>query len=105
MSPVPQDFPRRVRMRGVEPATQLTTSAIRFDEMYSAASNVDEREERWELCEDLARQLCHVAIEDAMHRSHEQALARLREALRRRSWVTAPELNWLMHRLRSMLRW
>lgn len=105
MSHVPQDFPRRADIRGVVPGGQPMVCLVRTDEMYVVPSDEDEREERWELCEDLARQLCHVAFKDATRRSHDETLARVRDAVRRRSWMTSAELNWVMQRLVALLGW
>lgn len=105
MSHVPETFPRLARIGGVVPEMQPKVCVVRSGDTYVVPSDDEELEERWELCEDLARQLCPVAIRDATRHSRPDALGRVRIAVGRRSWVTAAELDWVMQRLRTLLGW
>lgn len=67
-----------------------------------------ERFERWDLCEDLARQLIPKALKDASkfpQNSREVTLRRIRRAIEGKGWTTVVETDWLMERLRVLLQW
>ncbi|CAG9217761.1 conserved hypothetical protein [Paraburkholderia tropica] len=106
-SDVPLDFPRRTT-HGVVAGIQPKVCAVLSKGRYVAEQTDREREERWEICEDLAHQLVPKAQEDAAaHPNHDAntTLVRVRDAVARKSWVSSDELNWLMARLRALLEW
>ncbi|WP_175773394.1 hypothetical protein [Paraburkholderia phenazinium] len=68
----------------------------------------EERFERWQICEDLAHQLIVPAQQDAAkHRqhSHEVVLKRIGDAIAGKDWCSVVEMNWIVARLRELLRW
>ncbi len=105
MRQIPNDFPRCNFVQRVLLRADALPCCPPPCEIYTVPFSDDDQAERWELCEDLARALCHLAIRDAYRRSHDEALTRIRAALRRRSWVTAAELDWVISRMRRLLGW
>lgn len=104
---IPDDFPRRsipAVVSGVQPKIGVVLS----DGKYYAGETPEERYERWDICEDLARQLAPVAQKDAVkHPEHsvEQTLRRVRISVSQKGWVSEAELDWLLKRIRALLEW
>jgi len=104
---VPADFPRR-KPPGVVAGVQPKVCAVLAEGRYVAEQTDGEREERWDICEDLAHQLIPKARKDAAaHPNHDAntTLVRVRDAVARKNWVSLDELDWLMARLRALLNW
>jgi hypothetical protein len=75
---------------------------------YVAEQTDRERQERWDICEDLAHQLVPKARKDAAaHPEHnaDNTLERVRLAVASKGWVSPDELRWLISRLRALLDW
>ncbi|AZG13782.1 hypothetical protein [Cupriavidus pauculus] len=104
---VPEDFPRR-SIPAVVSGVQSKIGVVLSEGRYFAGETPESRYERWDICEDLARQLAPVAQKDgAKHPEHsiEQTLARLRVSVSQKGWVSEAELDWLMNRIRVILEW
>ncbi len=104
MPDVPADFPRTAGgvVSGAQPKRCLILCS---DGLYRESSSDEVRQERYELCEDLAHQLRDVALRDAAQHSHEEVLRRVRVAVQENDWTTPSETTWLVQRLRTLLAW
>jgi hypothetical protein len=79
-----------------------------IDGKFVVGQTASERDERWDVCEDLAQQLVQKTLQDAEknpENAHDVTLRRMRRALIRKDWVSTAELDWLMERLRVLLGW
>ncbi|MGF6572564.1 hypothetical protein SAMN05443245_4613 [Paraburkholderia fungorum] len=104
---VPDDFPRD-SSSGVVAGAQPKICVVLSDGKYVAGQTDSEREERWDICEDLAHQLIPKARKDATEypeHSRDVTLERVRVAVARKNWVSSSELTWLISRLRVLLNW
>jgi hypothetical protein len=104
---VPEDFPRR-SIPAVIPGVQPKIGVVLSEGKYYAGETPGERYERWDICEDLARQLVPVAQKNtAKHPEHsvEQMLGRVRVSVAQKGWVSEAELDWLLKRIRTLLEW
>ena len=104
---VPDDFPREATT-GVVSGAQPKVCAVLSGNRYVADQTDAQREERWNICEDLAHQLAPKARKDfAAHpeHSHDETLRRVRIAVVRKGWVSDDELTWMLCRLRELLAW
>ncbi|WP_341313508.1 hypothetical protein WN982_19335 [Paraburkholderia sp. IMGN_8] len=104
---VPDDFPRD-DTSGIVTGAQPKICVVLSEGKYVAGQTAAEREERWNICEDLAHQLVPKALKDASahpEQSHDVILERVRAAVARKRWVSEDELRWLIVRLRALLDW
>lgn len=104
---VPDDFPRHA-LPAVVSGVQPKIGVVLSNGVYVAGQTTDERYERWDICEDLARQLAPVAEKDAArHPQHsvEDTLNRVRISVSRKGWVSEAEMDWLLPRIRTLLAW
>lgn len=104
---VPEDFPRHA-MPAVVSGVQSKIGVVLSQGKYYAGETPEGRYERWDICEDLARQLALVAQKDgAKHPEHsiEQTLVRVRVSVSQKGWVSEAELEWLLKRVRTLLDW
>ncbi|MFL9914708.1 DUF2442 domain-containing protein [Paraburkholderia fungorum] len=106
-SQVPTNFPwdpTPALLSGAQP--KLAGRMI--DGRFVVGLTAEERWVRWDMCEDLARQLVKKTLQDAakfpMH-SHDVTLKRMRRAIERKGWLERLETDWLMDRLRVLLNW
>lgn len=106
---IPCDFPRTARhaaLPGSQPKLLVSEYKGHF---YALGCSPPEVYERWEICEDLAKQLAEkAAISKQGKRSHmsevdilDQYLVRL-IALR---WTSPEEARWVIRRVGAMLSW
>ena len=103
----PDEFPR-VNAPGIVAGAQPKVCVILSEGSYFIGQTDREREERWDICEDLAHQLIPKARKDAAaHPEHDAntTLERVRVAVARKNWVSPDELTWLISRLRKLLHW
>nr|WP_315593687.1 hypothetical protein [uncultured Cupriavidus sp.] len=103
---VPEDFPR-VAMPAVVTGVQPKIAVREVDGRYVAGQTEEERYERWDVCEDLARQLVRVAQKDEDERpeqSREETLKRVRISVSQKGWCSEDELDWLIGRLAVLLQ-
>ncbi|WP_321947831.1 hypothetical protein [Paraburkholderia sp. J10-1] len=107
LSSVPADFPWHptpASLSGFQPKLAGRMIGGKFVVGLTAA----ERFERWDMCEDLARQLIPKVLQDATkfpQHSHDVTLARMRRAIEAKSWTEGLETDWLIERLRVLLDW
>ncbi|ANB74755.1 hypothetical protein AYM40_15840 [Paraburkholderia phytofirmans OLGA172] len=106
-SQVPDDFPRDTTpasLAGSQPKFAGRLIAGRF----VVGLTAPERYQRWDVCEDLARQLVSKTLKDAAkfpENSHDVTLRRMRRAIEGKGWTSVVETDWLMARLRVLLNW
>ncbi|MGF6937148.1 hypothetical protein OKW41_006310 [Paraburkholderia sp. UCT70] len=103
---VPDDFPRE-RMPAVVPGVQTKVGVVLSRGWYVLQSD-EQRAERWDICEDLARQFVPKTLKDAEKHSGNargETLERVRKAVAGKGWCSPEELQWLMTRLRILLHW
>jgi hypothetical protein len=106
---VPADFPRPVHhgaVPGVQPKLLMTQYKGRF---YVPGCTPPELFQRWDVCEDLAKQLSAKALESqAGKRSHMTELEILDQYLPRliaTRWTTEEEARWIIRRAATLLGW
>lgn len=101
---VPDNFPRPAF--GVVAGRQPKVCVVLCkDGRYRESSSDEVRAERYEFCEDLAQQLCPIAINDAVNRSHDAVLGRVSTAVESKTWTSRQETMWVIERLRTLLAW
>lgn len=106
---VPDDFPRPVYY-GALPGAQPKLLAVEYKgRFYVPGSTPPEICERWEICEDLAKQLAQKSVESkAGKRAHMSEVEILEQYLQRliaQRWTSAAETRWVMRRVAQMLNW
>ncbi|MCA3186915.1 MULTISPECIES: hypothetical protein [unclassified Cupriavidus] len=104
---VPEDFPRRA-IPAVVSGVQSKIGVVLSGGKYYAGETPEARCERWDICEDLARQLVPVAQKDgAKHPEHsvEQTLGRMRVSVSQKGWISEAELDWVLKRILTLLEW
>ncbi|MGI4846016.1 MAG: hypothetical protein ACRYF7_22205 [Janthinobacterium lividum] len=106
---VPADFPRLTHhgaVPGIQPKVLLTQHDGRF---YSPGCTPPEVFQRWDVCEDLAKQLAAKSVESkAGKRSHMSELEILDQYLPRliaTKWTSEEEARWIIRRAAVMLGW
>lgn len=106
-SQVPVDFPHDTTpasLSGTQPKLAVRKIAGRF----VVGLTGPELYQRWDLCEDLARQLVSKTLKDQEkfpENSHGTTLRRMRRAIDGKRWTSVVETDWLMERLRVLLGW
>ncbi|WP_233799805.1 DUF2442 domain-containing protein [Paraburkholderia sp. HP33-1] len=104
---VPDDFPNETTPASLSGA-QPKLAARRIAGRIVVGLTARERYERWDVCEDLARQLVPKALKDATkfpENSRDVTLRRLRRAIEGKEWTEGLETDWLIERLRALLGW
>ncbi|MGF6902995.1 hypothetical protein [Paraburkholderia sp. GAS348] len=107
MTKVPDDFPRDVAPAALAGA-QPKLAARMINGRFVVGLTEDERLERWQICEDLALQLMVPARKEAAkypQNSHDVVLGRIGDAIAGKDWCSVVEMNWIIARLRELLRW
>ena len=103
---VPEDFPRGTTAATV-PGAQLKLSARRINGRFVVGLTPEELYERWDICEDLARQLAartrrqqedgHITDINAFYQDTERRV-------RAQPWgLSSAEVDWLMKRTRELV--
>ncbi|MGF6739598.1 hypothetical protein [Paraburkholderia atlantica] len=103
-SDVPEEFPRE-STPAVVPGAQPKICARLSHGVYVSGQSDDERQERWLICEDIAKQLVPIARNDALSHPPHETLERVRVSVARKAWVSPEELAWLIKRLQVLLGW
>ncbi|MFM0292140.1 DUF2442 domain-containing protein [Paraburkholderia sp. RL17-380-BIE-A] len=106
-SQIPDDFPSDTTPASLS-GSQPKLAARRIAGRLVVGLTAPERYQRWEICEDLARQLVSKTLKDAAKfpgHSHDTTLRRMRRAIEGKRWTSAVETDWLMERLRVLLGW
>ena len=104
---VPEDFPRDVTPAALAGAHPKLAGRL-IDGKFVVGMTEEERFERWDICEDLARQLVGVAHKETSNHpenSREVTLERIRRGIEGKQWTSVVETDWLMVRLRYLLEW
>lgn len=112
MQPVPDDFPReppRASLAGSQP--KLAVRSV--DGKYRVGLTDEKLLERYDACEDLARQLASYCARKASEQpswTRDLNLARARDGLARKvasgQWdVSTAEQHWVMARVQQLLGW
>lgn len=106
---VPADFPRPVHLGAASGAQSKLLTAEYKGRFYSPGSTPPEIFARWDMCEDLARQMSAKCLESkAGKRSHMSELEILEQYLPRliaTRWTSEPEARWIIRRVAAMLDW
>lgn len=108
-SKVPKDFPRPEHcgaVSGVQAKLLMTRWNGRF---YLPGQTPPELYERWDVCEDLARQLSEKSAGSKSgkrsHLSEVEVLAQYLPRLIQTRWTTESEARWIIRRTAEMLGW
>jgi hypothetical protein len=107
MMKVPDDFPHDVAPAALAGA-QPKLAARMINGRFVVGLTEEARSERRQICEDLAQQLIVPARKDAAkypQNSHDVVLERIRDAIAGKYWGSVVEMNWIIVRLRALLRW
>jgi hypothetical protein len=107
MTKVPDDFPHDVAPAALAGA-QPKLAARMIDGQFVVGLTEEERLDRWQICEDLALQLMVPARKDAAkypQKAHDVVLGRIGDAIVGKDWCNVVEMNWIIARLRELLRW
>jgi hypothetical protein len=106
---VPADFPRPVHrgaVPGVQPKLLMTQYKGRF---YVPGCTPPEIFERWDACEDLAKQLAAKSVESQAgkrrHMSEVEILDQYLPRLIATRWTTEEEARWIIRRAAALLGW
>ena len=106
---VPLDFPRPTHygaVPGAQPKLLMTQYKGRF---YTPGCTPPELWERWDVCEDLAKQLAAKSLESkAGKRSHMSQIEILDQYLPRliaTRWTSEEEARWVIRRTAAVLGW
>jgi hypothetical protein len=106
---IPADFPRPVQLGAVSGAQPKLLTAEYNGRFYSPGCTPPEIVVRWDMCEDLARQMSAKSLESkAGKRSHMSELEILEQYLPRliaTRWTSEPEARWIIRRVAEMLDW
>lgn len=105
---VPADFPRP--HAGAVPGAQLKFLATKYrGHFYATGCTPPELYERWQVCEDLAKQLAEKSRESkAGKRAHMTEAEILEQYLPRliaQNWTSVAEARYVMRRVAEMLGW
>lgn len=108
-SGVPQDFPKP-QYQGAVPGAQPKLLMTRWNgRFYVPGQTPPELYERWDVCEDLARQLAEKSIESRngkrSHMTEVEILAQYLSRLIETRWTSEPEARWVIRRTAQMLGW
>ncbi|MGZ8340267.1 MAG: hypothetical protein ACXWU9_11860 [Telluria sp.] len=106
---VPADFPRPVHL-GALPGAQPKLLMVKYNgRYYSPGCTPPELRERWDYCEDLARQFCQKCLDNkAGKRAHLSEVAILEQYLERllkTGWGSDAEMQWLIRRAAALAKW
>lgn len=106
---IPSDFPTAGLLgtvTGAHPKLLLTE----FDgKLYQPGASPPERFQRWDVCEDLARQFSEKCLESKVgkrsHMSEVEILRQYFDRLLKTGWVSEAEGIWIIHRVAAVLSW
>ena len=106
---VPGDFPRPDVASAIA-GSQPKLALVRYEgKFYRPGGTPPERFERWDACEDLARQLVTKCRESKMgKRAHMSEVEILEQYLRRllkTGWGSDNEMKWVIRRTAELLEW
>ena len=106
---IPKDFPiqpKNVAIGGAQPKVALSRFGGKF---YEPGTSPPEVLERWDILEDLARQLGEKCLLNEhgkyAHLSRPEIIRQYQERLQRMGWGSNAEMIWVIHRTAAMIAW
>ncbi|MES2151884.1 MAG: hypothetical protein V4508_19060 [Pseudomonadota bacterium] len=103
------DFPRPSHLGalpGLQPKLLMVMYGGRY---YSPGCTPPELWERWDICEDLARQFCQKSLDNKTgkraHMSEAAILDQYLERLLKTEWGSAAEMRWVIRRAAELAHW
>lgn len=108
-SKVPRDFPKP-EYHGAVPGAQPKLLMTKWNgHFYVPGQTPPELYERWDICEDLARQLSGSSVESKngkrSHMTEVEILAQYLPRLIQTRWTSESEARWVIRRAAEMLGW
>jgi hypothetical protein len=106
---VPADFPRPVHM-GALPGAQPKLLMITYNgRYYSPGCTPPEIWGRWDVCEDLAQQLCQKSLDSKTgkraHMTESEILDQYLKRLLKTGWGSDAEMRWVIRRAADLAQW
>ena len=109
LSAVPKDFPRSVRLGAVSGARPKILASEYKGHFYPLGCTPPELYERWQICEDLAKQLSEKSLESKVgkraHMSEADILDQYLPRLIAQKWTSEDEARWIIRRVAETLSW
>jgi hypothetical protein len=106
---VPADFPRPVHMGALPGAQPKLLMVLYGGRYYSPGCTPPELWERWDICEDLARQFCLKSLDNKAgkwaHMSEAAILDQYLERLLKTGWGSDAEMRWVIRRTAILANW
>ncbi len=106
---IPADFPTTALLGAISGA-QAKLLLTEFEGKFcSPGTSPLERFQRWDICEDLARQFSEKSLQSKAgkrsHMSEIEILQQYYDRLLKTGWVSDAEGVWVIHRVAAMLSW
>lgn len=106
---IPAEFPATALLGAISGAQAKMLLTEFNGKFYSPGTSPPERFQRWDICEDLARQFSEKSLESKAgkraHMSELEILQQYYERLLKTGWVSGAEGVWVIHRVANMLSW
>jgi len=106
---IPADFPATALLGAIGGAQAKLLLTEFKGKFYPPGTTPPERFQRWDVCEDLARQFSKKSLESKAgkraHMSEIEILEQYYERLLKTGWVSDAEGVWVIHRVAAMLSW
>ncbi|MCH8618041.1 hypothetical protein [Undibacterium sp. TS12] len=106
---VPADFPMTALLGAISGAQAKQLLTEYEGKFYSPGTSPPERFQRWDICEDLARQFSEKSLESKAgkraHMSETEILQQYYARLLKTGWVSDAEGVWVIHRVSAILSW
>lgn len=106
---VPNDFPRPQHFGAVAGMQPKFLATKYQSKLYLPGSSPPELYARWNVCEDLAKQLAEKSLESKSakraHMTESAILEQYLERLLKTGWVSDAEGQWTIRRTAELLRW
>lgn len=106
---VPDDFPRQIYSGAVSGAQPKYIMVKYSGKYYIPGNTPPELYERWDICEDLAKQFSKKSLESKAgkraHMSEEEILQQYFDRLLEAGWVSDVEGQWVIGRVAALIDW
>ena len=106
---VPADFPQPVHIGAIAGVQPKVLTVEYKGQFYPAGGIPPERYERWDICEDLARQIAQKSLASKAgkraHMSEREILDQYLTRLIKTRWTSQPEARWIIRRTAAKLNW
>lgn len=106
---VPEDFPQPAHIGAIGGAQPKVLTVEYKGRFYPAGGTPPERYERWDICEDLARQFAQKSLDSKAgkraHMSESEILDQYLSRLIKTRWTSQPEARWIIRRTAAKLNW